>query len=368
MPGARSSVSLYRHQPRSSILSLTRGVARQYDHAVPSPASLRRLKIALGTAVSLLLIAYLLKGLDVHEVVDQLQQARWSWVGVAVLLAPLGLWTRARRWRYLFPPDTELPSLFPAVGIGYMANNVLPLRAGEVLRVYVVTRRWGHGFWTVVATLVVERVLDSLAIVLILAALMFVIPVPPVLAWAAVGLLAVAVVAVGALVLIGLAPAACRRLVTRLGGGWPAVEHRVLRILETFVGGLVGIRSRAHVAPLLVWTAIVWIIPALAGWTMLHAMNLSLPWVAAWTVLAFTGLGITIPSAPGYVGVFHAAAVLALTVFAIPHPTAVGYAVLFHASQYIPITLVGWICLLREHLSLTSAQSVRLEIDESPGG
>jgi len=108
-------------------------------------------------------------------------------------------------------------------------------------------------------------------------------------------------------------------------------------------------------ATALAWTAIVWIIPAVIAWTMFRALHLELPWIAGWAVLAFVGLGIAIPSAPGYVGVFHAAATLALTMFGVPTTAAFGYALLFHATQIVPVTLVGWVYLLREHLSLTEA-------------
>src|SRR2546430_8928388 len=108
-----------------------------------------------------------------------LSRSRGRGAGVPPALTPLGLWARARRWRYLFPPRSDPPGLLPAVMIGYMANNLLPLRAGEVVRVYVVARRWsaagadgtGRVFWTALATLIVERVLDSFAVVLMLGAL-----------------------------------------------------------------------------------------------------------------------------------------------------------------------------------------------------
>jgi glycosyltransferase 2 family protein len=77
--------------------------------------------------------------------------------------------------------------------------------------------------------------------------------------------------------------------------------------------------------------------------------------VAGWTVLTFVGFGISIPSAPGYVGVWHAANVLALAIFGVDRTQAFGYAVLYHASQFITITVVGWLFLLREQLSLGEA-------------
>ena len=276
-----------------------------------------------------------------------------------MLLAPAGLWARARRWRYLFPPGSSPPGLVPAVMIGYMANNVLPLRAGEIVRVYVVARRWGHGFWTSLATLIVERVLDSLAIVLILALLIPFIAVPGVLQWAAGALFAIDLLGIAVLVGMAAGPARSQRIVERLTRRWPRLEARVLGILATFVRGLQGIRTPAHSLPLLVWTVIVWTIPALAAWTALQALDLDLPFLAGWTVLGFVGLGVAIPSAPGYVGVFHAAAALAVGIFGVSQPAAVGFALVFHAAQYVPITLAGWLYLLREHLSLGEATGAR---------
>jgi glycosyltransferase 2 family protein len=251
--------------------------------------------------------------------------------------------------------------------IGYMANNVLPLRAGEVVRVYLVARHWRatadaariHPFWTALATLVVERVLDSLAVVLILAILVLVIPVPRVLEVAALVVLAIDLVGIAILVTLVAAPDRCARLVTRFAGRWPELQRRLLNIFQTFVRGLDGIRAPSHVAPLIVWTVVVWLVPALAAWTMLRALDLHLPFIASWAVLAFVGLGVSIPSAPGYVGVFHAAVVLAVGLFGVQQSAAVGYALLFHASQILPVIVLGWLYLLREHVSLGEAAHAR---------
>jgi hypothetical protein len=320
---------------------------------------LKGLRVVLGIAISAALLAVLLWSVDLHELAAQLARTRWGWTLLGVVLAPLGLWVRARRWRYLFPPRSEPPALVPAIMIGYMVNNLLPLRAGEVVRVYVVARRWGRGFWTALATLVVERVLDSLAIVMVLGVLVLLIPVPPIFRWTAVTLLAIDAVAVTALAILAAAPVACARLVDRLTRPWPGLAERASRILDRFVQGLDGVRTPTHAFPLLAWTILVWVVPAGAAWTMLRALDIDLPLIAGWTVLAFVGLGVSIPSAPGFVGVFHYAAVLALEIFDVGRSASLGYALLFHATQVIPITLVGWAFLLREHMSLGEATRAR---------
>jgi len=313
------------------------------------------------------LFVYLLRSVDLQELARQLASTRWEWVVPAVAVGPAGIWARAVRWRYLFPPGSEPPGLLAANMIGYMANNVLPLRAGELVRVYVAARHstaqlgaaFGGSLWLAGATLIVERILDSLTLVLILGVLVLYIAVPPALQYAAVVVLAVD--AVVALVLMGLAiaPARARRLLAGLSRRWPAVQTPAERVFETIERGLEGVRARAHILPLLSWTALVWMLPVTGAWALLHAVHLDLPALAGWTVVTFVGFGISIPSAPGYIGVWHAAAVLALSMFGVSQATALGYAILYHASQFLPITLCGWLFLVREHMSLGEAARAR---------
>src|SRR5207302_1697347 len=190
----------------------------------------QRLRVGIGIAISAALVAYLLASVDLRELGRQLLATNWAWVTLAVVAGLAGVLARARRWRWLFPPGPEPPGIVAATMIGYMANNVLPLRAGEVVRIYVLARKLRESgpmtgtqsFWLVTATLVVERVLDSLAIVSILAMLVLVIPLPRVIEWAAGVLLVIDVVGVSVLVAIVRAPEASRRLLLRLTGRWPA--------------------------------------------------------------------------------------------------------------------------------------------------
>ena len=148
----------------------------------------------------------------------------------------------------------------------------------------------------------------------------------------------------------------------RLLRRWPALAIRANRMFEMFVDGLDGLRTPRHLAPLTAWTIVIWVIPALAAWTGLRAVGLDLPWLAGWVVLAFVGLDVSIPSAPGYVGVFHFAAVKAVEIFGVPEAAGLGYALVFHASQFIPVTLLGWIYLLREQMTIGEAARVSAEV------
>lgn len=325
---------------------------------------MNRFRIALGVAISAALLVYLFRSVDLAELGRQLRDAHWGWMALAIVMAPIQIWTRGKRWWYLFPPGSNPPGITPAMMIGYMVNNIAPARAGEVARVYVVARRWQgaepgvahlHPFWTTLATLVVERVLDGLAVVLILAALVLVVPVPRIIEVGAIAMMVLDLVGIGVLIAFVVAPTVCARFITWLVSPWPRLQRWLLTTFQTFITGLDGIRTPSHALPLIGWTVVVWLAPALAAWTVMLALDLRLPFVAVWVVLAFVGLGVSIPSTPGYVGTFHGAAVLALGLFGVSSSIGFGYALLYHASQILPITLIGWLYLVREGVSLGEA-------------
>ncbi|HJR50795.1 MAG TPA: lysylphosphatidylglycerol synthase transmembrane domain-containing protein [Gemmatimonadales bacterium] len=328
------------------------------------PSSGRLVKILLGLAVSAGLLVYVFWDVDLGAIAAHLRGTLWTFLAVSVALNFASMGARAWRWGYLFPPDTRPVRLYRAVLIGYMGNNLLPLRAGELVRIYVASRH-GPRFWTTLATVVVERVLDGLALGLIIVGLLLVIPVPAEVRWSIAIFMIVDVVAMALLVTIAVAPGTCRTLIEvlfhRIGG----LERRLLDLLGTMTEGLRGLRTPSHVIPILLASVGIWLAFALSVWTALRAAHLDLPLAASWTVLAFLGLGVSVPSSPGFVGVVQAATVLALALFAVPRTEALSFSLLLHASQFFPVTAVGLVYLLLEHVSLTDAARVPSQVASS---
>jgi uncharacterized protein (TIRG00374 family) len=319
------------------------------------PSRGRLIKILVGLAVSAALLVYFFWDVDLRAVAARLRETRWSFLALCAALNVLALWLRAWRWYYLYPPGTRPSHLFNATMIGYMANNLLPLRAGELVRVYVASRR-GQRFWTTVATLVVERVLDALAVGLTVVVLLLVVPFPREMRWSAFLFLALDLTAMAVLAVIAVAPGTCAGMIRALFSRWRWVERRLLDILSTMSEGLRGIRAGRHLAPVLLSSVGIWLVLALAVWAAFQSARLAaLPLTAAWTVLAFLGLGVSLPSSPGFVGVVQAATVLALDIFGVPRSDALSVSILLHAAQFIPVTLLGLALLLVEHVSLGEA-------------
>jgi hypothetical protein len=120
--------------------------------------------------------------------------------------------------------------------------------------------------------------------------------------------------------------------------------------------GLRGVRTRRHLFPITLSSLGIWLVLGIAVWTALLAAHVDVPLAASWAVLAFMGLGVSLPSSPGFVGVIQAATVLALALFSVPHTEALSFSILFHASQYVPVTLFGLVLLLWEQVSLSEAR------------
>jgi uncharacterized membrane protein YbhN (UPF0104 family) len=203
------------------------------------PSSGRLGKILLGLVVSVGLLVYFFWDVDLRVVGERLRQTLWGFLALSVALNFLSLWARARRWRYLFAPGARSGHLFRALLVGYMGNNLLPLRAGEIVRIYVASRH-GPRFWTAFATVVVERVLDGLALGLLVGGVLLVVAVPGELRWSILLFLAVDLVGILALVLIAAAPDASRALIETLFHriGW--LERRMLSMLGTMTEGCAG--------------------------------------------------------------------------------------------------------------------------------
>ena len=318
------------------------------------PSSRRLVQILLGLAVSAGLLVYCFWDVDLAVIAARLRETLWTFLALSIALSFASLWARAWRWGYLFPPGPRPSHLFRALLIGYMGNNLLPLRAGEVVRIYVASRH-GPRFWTTLATVVVERALDGLALGLIIAGLLLLVPVPVEMRWSIAIFLALDLAAILVLALIAVAPGICRVLIEAIFHrvGW--LERRLLALLGTMTEGLRGVRTPHHAIPLALSSLAIWLALALSVWTAMHAAQLDLPLVASWVVLAFLGLGVSLPSSPGFVGVIQAATVLALALFAVPRAEALSFSLLFHASQFFPVTAVGLVCLLLEHVSLADA-------------
>lgn len=272
---------------------------------------------------------------------------------------------RALRWRVLLgrgpggAPATG--PLWRAVAIGFMANNILPARAGEFVRAWAGATLARLSFTTTLASIAVERIFDGVVIVLLLA---LAIGTPDFPAGAAIGTTSLAALAgsmaalfVGVLVflmamvrnqarVLPLTEGLLRRLLPH------RLAERAVGLVDKVAAGLAVMHSTRDVLRVLVWSFAVWLVNAASYVLALRAFDVDAPATAALTLQAVVAFGVAIPSTPGFFGVFEGLARAALGVYGVPGGRAVSFAIGVHLCWFVPITVIGLWELARTGLSL----------------
>lgn len=302
--------------------------------------------VALGVTAAATYFA--LRDAQLDEVVDALAGSEYVWLVLGLAVFLVGFCMRAARWRALFSPSTR-PATWPALEallIGQFFNTILPLRAGEPLRIVALNRRTRGSRAEITATIVAERLFDILALLLLL---FLCLPWLPDVEWlgAAIGL-AAGLAFVVAVVVIALARYDDRplRLLVRPLVRLPFFTHdRVDRAGMNLAQGLASLRSGRTGAVAAAWTLAAWLVIGTSCWIVMLAFDLGLDPLAGVFVVTAIGLSMILPSGPGALGVFEAAVVAALQPYGVPASEALSYALVLHALHTLPFLVVGAIVL-----------------------
>jgi hypothetical protein len=333
-------------------------------------------KALFGVAVTGVLLWWALRGVSFAEVWAQIRQGDPLLLTAAVAVATFGFVIRALRWDVLLSPvrkGTSLSSRFSAVSIGFMANNVLPARVGEFARAYALSRLEPISASAAFGSLVVERFLDGVVLLLLLI-------VPPLTPGfpatgalseglgAAVlrgGIAAVAVVMAG-LVVVAVWPAAFIRTAERAAAFLPSSLARpAVDALRALLDSIAVLRSPRLLTLGLLWTAGFWLFHGLSFWLGMMAFGIHTGLVSAWFTEAVVGFGVAIPSAPGFVGTFHASANFALSnVYGVEEARSLAFAFGYHFGGWIPITVIGLVYAWRLGLSLGDVGAAEERVEE----
>lgn len=330
--------------------------------------------LAAGAVISLFCLWFAFKDVDFHALSRSLDHVGWGWVVSSMLLGYFGLVIRSFRWSYLLPmsPNVRFTNLLSATFIGMMANNILPARVGEVVRAWLLGRREGVPVPEALGSIVLERLLDVIAALVILGGCL---ALSPDLGDRASGLLEragslVFAIALVAIILLSVL-ARCRtavlqwgqRRTSRMTATW---ARRGMDGFEKFVQGLDGLRGGRQIATLAVLSLLIWAISIASFQMVAEGLSLQVSPIQMSLVFVIVLFGVAIPSAPGFVGTFHGFCVAGLTMVAGMEPTpAATFATLVHGTQWLAVTVAGFLFLFRDrsltwseftHVNLTSTK------------
>lgn len=305
----------------------------------------RRLALlVVSVLISAACLVYVLHRISLDEMVDSLRAADYIWVVPSTVLTVGTMWLRGIRWRAIFerPETVSNGEAFAASNVGLMFNNLLPSRAGDVIRVFVLRRATGLSAVEIGTTAVLERVFDVFVLALFGLAIWAWLPHP---AWVdALGLLCAGVVAGCAAVVVLYRVARrrgqvlLRRGLQRLPGVTPERAERVERAL-TAGAAVLGSPRRLVVCTAL--SASVWFVAGLSALVLFPAFDLDAGSLAPWLLLVANSFALVVPSSPGTVGVYEASVQAALVAYGVASATAVSLALVLHAVNFFPVILVG---------------------------
>jgi len=263
---------------------------------------------------------------------------------ICFLLSPLHVAIRSHRWKLMVQPVGELSlrESFSLQMVGYMSNSVLPLRMGEVVRGVLLADRLNISTSSALGTVLLERVVDMLTmlIVILMVSMLFHFP-------RAVGEPALILGILAGLSLILILYLAYKK---DPFGGWIGrmigtgkFGKNVRKQGENFAAGFAMLKATRHYSVISIESAALWVIYGLQGYLVLIAFHFTRdypliaesPMLASLVILVLNAVGVSLPSAPGGVGTFHAIAIFGLSLFDVPTEPAAGFALTIHAITMV---------------------------------
>jgi uncharacterized protein (TIRG00374 family) len=333
-------------------------------------------RVLLGFGITAFLLWWVLRDVSLDDVWSAFRAVDFGLLLLAVAIGYVNYVFRSIRWGVLLHPicsQTSLRSRFAAMNIGFMTTNLVPLRVGEFVRPYALSRMEPVSVSGAFGSLVVERFLDSLTI----AALLFVamaipgFPDHPVVWGASLGIwIRGFLVFLGALLLfmvfLLVFPRPVVELVGRMAAFLPKKMARlVVDVMEAFLEGLKVLQRPPLLVSAVLWSFWIWLVQSLSFWVAFRAFGIHVGFDVALFVNGTVALAVAVPAAPGFVGTFQTGVVGGLSVYGASGASAVALSLGFHFGGFIPVTLVGLYFAWKLGLSFGEVGRSEVEVEEA---
>lgn len=332
-------------------------------------------KQLLGLALTLFFLAIVIVNLKFEEVGKAFGEANYLYLFPAMAITMVGYGVRAWRWQIILRPTKAISyqTSYSVMMIGFMANNLLPARIGEFVRAYTLGAQEKISKSLSLATIVLERVCDGLTLVAFMGLAMVAFPSPRQDSWVTFIEIFSTSVFVGALlflIFLMLREKLALQIVSFCMRPLPdRLEHKAHNLLTSFVLGLHALKRGWSVVALVLTSALVWALEGSSYYLMLRAFQLDTKMGgleligAALLLVVFVNLGTMVPSAPGFFGVYQAAATVALGAYAVASATAFSLALLTNTFQYVLVTAIGLVFFSRRQMSFSTLKTNKLAAD-----
>lgn len=320
-----------------------------------------------GAVISFLLIAAILYFVDLGAMLDAIRNANYTLLAIAVAIGFLWMAVRAVVWRTLLRDRPSYSDVFWTIGEGYLLNNFLPFRLGEIGRAFLLSRKSGMQFMEILPTIVIERAMDlGFSAVILLAAIPFVVGAQGA---GQIGVVVAIIILIAFVILYLLARYNqwALDLFHRLSARWPTLQRVGGNFLESFFLGLGVLKDGWLFVRFLFWMTLNWGIAIVSYYLIILAFFPEAQ--LAWGMFGLGGaaFGGAIPSLPGAVGTFEGAIGGAMTLLTGDESASLAVALTARLYNYINSGVIGGIGLLREGQTLSGVYEQLKNLRLKPG-
>ncbi len=325
----------------------------QRSHHVKAASRLALL--VLGTCLGIVLLVLLFRSVNREQLGNDFSTVDPRFLLLAIIPFAINMFLKVPRWGLLYGRERPAwDTLFGGMNVGYAVNSLLPLRLGEIVRAYWVRDRSGIGMVRTLSTIALERVIDGVTLIVLLALLAPTVAFPRKLLGSAVVVGVAFTLALAAMVALAYGSTRDQhplsRMISRLEAGKWATGGRILRQTMT---GLEALGSGRAFLLLAVYTALIWASNSVLLWLVLRAFHIEVPITAGILMTAVLNLGMAVPSSPGYVGVYDYLFVLMLDLYGIAKTPALAAGLAMHVIAFVPVTIIGIIYIAQAGLQMT---------------
>lgn len=322
-------------------------------------------RVLIGFILAAILLYFFLKNVNLRQVWEIIQRGSPTWLIISLAVNILNYFVRSLRWRYFLLPIKRCGTwnLFSTTVIGFAANTIFPAKIGELVRPYLLGGKENISRSAALATIVVERLFDTLTVLFMLVIyLLFLIQPNQLSSQAQVvltemkqaGLLAFAgVIGIAVfLYFLSLKPKPMKRFIRKIERFLPArIRHSVDDILDSFIEGLSILHDPRILLTITCWSAFLWLVIAVGFWAGVRAFIPEFAFQNTFLIMILLAIGVAVPT-PGAVGSYHLACKLGLTsFFGVPDSQAGAIAIVAHFITFAPVTILGVIFLWKEGLT-----------------
>jgi glycosyltransferase 2 family protein len=323
----------------------------------------------LGLAFSIALVVFIASHFDLLAAMDAIRLSHPGWLAAATLAYCAQFPLRGLRWSVLMRAVKPVSwrTATEVFTIGFMANNVLPARLGDVARAFVLAKRENVPASATFSNVMLERVFDGLTVVGFLSLVLWLDP--PSAQWVGTVAALMALLFLGA-VLVAAAVASFEDRVLALAKfctAWLPEKYsaRLLNLISRLAKGLHTLKSAKETAVVVLLSIVIWSAEVVVYVLAQRAFGMQIPPLGLALVMAILTLGLTAPSAPGFVGVYEGLIIAGVGVYGVGEPLAPAFAIAMHLIHYVPGTLFGLGCSWWSGLKLRELRSASTELEHT---